>query len=161
MSTTDTLRHQYALATGARAALFTYCEDLSTEDFVQQIPSFGHGSIRHLLVHVANVYQYWIGHNALQQNQAFFKADDVVTMLDIPPLYRQVDKMMDAFFTQFDGRWNDILTIPIQSRQKEIVSTALAIFTHVATHEFHHKGQVLSMSRHLGYTPVDTDLIRF
>lgn len=161
MNTTETLRHQYALTVSARAVLFTYCEDVSNDDFMQQIPSFGHGSIRHLLVHVANVYQYWIGHNALHQNQAFFKAEDVVTMLDIPPLYRQVDKMMDAFFVHFDKRWNDTLVIPIQSRQKEIVSTALTIFTHVTTHEFHHKGQVLSMSRHLGYTPVDTDLIRF
>src|SRR5689334_13069687 len=105
MSTTDTLRHQYALAIGARAVLFNYCEDLSNEDFLHQIPSFGHGSIRHLLVHVANVYQYWIGHNALQEKQTFFKADDVVTMLDVPPLYRQVDKLMEGFFTQFDGRW--------------------------------------------------------
>ncbi|MFI5159066.1 MAG: DinB family protein [Sphingobacteriales bacterium] len=34
------------------------------------------------------------------------------------------------------------------------------LFTHVTTHEFHHKGQVVSMSRQLGYTPVDTDVIR-
>ncbi|MCB0640529.1 MAG: ATP-binding cassette domain-containing protein, partial [Phaeodactylibacter sp.] len=37
---------------------------------------------------------------------------------------------------------------------------ALKLFTHVITHEFHHKGQVLSFSRHLGYTPVDTDVLR-
>jgi uncharacterized damage-inducible protein DinB len=39
-------------------------------------------------------------------------------------------------------------------------TSAFQIFTHVITHEFHHKGQILSLSRHLGYTPVDTDIIR-
>ncbi|MNY69859.1 DinB family protein [compost metagenome] len=34
------------------------------------------------------------------------------------------------------------------------------VFTHVITHEYHHKGQILSLSRHLGYTPVDTDIMR-
>ncbi len=36
----------------------------------------------------------------------------------------------------------------------------LQLFTHVITHEFHHKGQIMSLSRHLGYTPVDADIIR-
>jgi len=161
MNVTDTFRNQYQLVRDARAALFAFCDDLSNEDFVQQIGSFGHGSIRHLLVHVANVYQFWITHNALHQKTTFFKPEDVVTMLDVPPLFRQVDQAMEAFFKQFDAHWNDTLTIHIQSQKKEIISTPLAIFTHVTTHEFHHKGQILSMSRHMGYTPVDTDLIRF
>ena len=38
--------------------------------------------------------------------------------------------------------------------------TPLQLFTHTITHEFHHKGQVMSMSRLLGYVPVDADIIR-
>jgi uncharacterized damage-inducible protein DinB len=34
------------------------------------------------------------------------------------------------------------------------------LFTHTITHEFHHKGQILTLSRQLGYTPVDTDIMR-
>ena len=34
------------------------------------------------------------------------------------------------------------------------------LFTHVITHEFHHQGQILPMSRQLGYIPVDTDVMR-
>jgi len=33
--------------------------------------------------------------------------------------------------------------------------------THVMTHEFHHKGQIMTMGRMLGYTPPDADVIRF
>jgi uncharacterized damage-inducible protein DinB len=39
-------------------------------------------------------------------------------------------------------------------------SSPLEVFTHVMTHEYHHKGQLLSLSRQLGYTPIDTDVIR-
>ncbi|MCB0624495.1 MAG: hypothetical protein KDC43_11415, partial [Saprospiraceae bacterium] len=37
---------------------------------------------------------------------------------------------------------------------------AFRLFTHVVTHEFHHKGQILSLTRHLGFVPVDTDVMR-
>ena len=43
---------------------------------------------------------------------------------------------------------------------KMLPASPLKLFTHVITHEFHHKGQILSLSRHLGYVPVDTDVIR-
>ncbi|MNL32837.1 DinB family protein [compost metagenome] len=50
----------------------------------------------------------------------------------------------------------------IQYEIQNVKSSAkpLKLFTHVTTHEYHHKGQILSLSRHLGYTPVDTDIIR-
>ncbi|RSK47607.1 hypothetical protein EI291_14730 [Hymenobacter rigui] len=38
--------------------------------------------------------------------------------------------------------------------------STLHVFTHIIRHEFHHKGQMLNMSRQLGCTPVDTDAIR-
>ncbi|MCU5378655.1 hypothetical protein OCA08_16075 [Bacillus cereus] len=37
-------------------------------------------------------------------------------------------------------------------------TTPLWLLTHTETHEFHHKGQIVSMARHLGYNPPDTDL---
>ena len=37
---------------------------------------------------------------------------------------------------------------------------AFRLFTHVVTHEFHDKGQILSLTRHLGFVPVDTDVMR-
>ncbi len=37
--------------------------------------------------------------------------------------------------------------------------TPLWLLTHTETHEFHHKGQIVSMARHLGYTPPNTILI--
>ncbi|RZL05047.1 MAG: hypothetical protein EOO89_27250 [Pedobacter sp.] len=44
---------------------------------------------------------------------------------------------------------------------KYIETDSYSIFTHVITHEFHHKGQSMTMSRLLGHTPPDTDILRF
>ena len=38
-------------------------------------------------------------------------------------------------------------------------TTRIWLLTHTETHEFHHKGQIASMARHLGYVPPNTDLI--
>jgi len=43
----------------------------------------------------------------------------------------------------------------------EVTATPLQLFTHVLTHEFHHKGQIMTMCRILGYTPVETDVSLF
>jgi uncharacterized damage-inducible protein DinB len=41
------------------------------------------------------------------------------------------------------------------------VRTPALVLHHVLTHAFHHKGQIVSMCRRLGYPVSDTDLIRF
>ncbi len=53
-----------------------------------------------------------------------------------------------------------MVDIDITINDKIIIANPLKLFTHVITHEFHHKGQILSLSRHLGYVRVDTDIIR-
>ncbi|RZK68975.1 MAG: hypothetical protein EOO92_22520, partial [Pedobacter sp.] len=47
------------------------------------------------------------------------------------------------------------------SGQGRVDTTVTSLFTHVITHEFHHKGQIMSMMRLIGYIPPDADIIRF
>lgn len=58
-------KEQYEFLKESRAVLFEYCKTISPEDFVNQNNSFGRGgSMRNLLVHVANTYEYWIANVA-------------------------------------------------------------------------------------------------
>jgi uncharacterized damage-inducible protein DinB len=41
------------------------------------------------------------------------------------------------------------------------VRTPALVLHHILTHAFHHKGQIVSMCRHLGHPAPDTDLSRF
>lgn len=66
---------------------------------------------------------------------------------------------MAAFLKEFENR----IDIPInnsRARVENLKATPLMIFTHVTTHEFHHKGQIMPMCRQLGYPPPETDVYR-
>ncbi|RAK65118.1 DinB family protein [Hymenobacter edaphi] len=154
------LRDQYALVQSARGALLDYCAALAPADFVVPLPAFNDSSIRSLLLHTANTYRHWLGVVARQHPRTYF---DVAAMPDVAAArtcFATVDALMLDFLAYAAGREQQAAPLAVPGRPAPLSFTPLQLFTHVITHEFHHKGQVLSMSRQLGYVPVDTDVIR-
>src|SRR5690606_27655562 len=150
-------KEQYELVKDSRKVLFEYCNTISTEDFINQNTSFGRGgSIRNLLVHIANTYQYWIANIALKKNIAYNQYETVKNIAETVNVFHSVDDFMVDFLESMDSASK----IHYQLNETNNISTHLKLFTHVITHEFHHKGQILSISRHLGYVPIDTDIMR-
>ncbi|HEX8506591.1 MAG TPA: DinB family protein [Hymenobacter sp.] len=68
---------------------------------------------------------------------------------------------MAEFGGHFAGRWTELQLFRFPRHPQPLELSPLQLFPHVITHEFHHKGQILSMSRLLGHVPVDTGAIRF
>lgn len=157
----ELLRQQYKLMQSARAVVFGYADTLSPGHFTQELAAFGGGSIRHLLVHTANTYQFWLTNFAQGRELPFVQPALVPYVNDVRQIFRGVNALTEEFLTCFQGRGQETITGFIPWRRLTLETTPLALFTHVLTHESHHKGQLLSMSRQLGYTPPDTDLIRF
>ena len=156
----EVLTLQYKSVKGSRDVLLHYCSQISPNHLVQPIENFGHSSIRNLLVHVANSSLYWLAEYALQKPVSYGKADSLNTVDQIKPLYNELDNLMAEFIEAFPDN-EKANTGWVKWVKKDLTVTPLELYTHVITHMFHHKGQILSMSRHLGYTPVDTDAIRF
>ncbi len=67
---------------------------------------------------------------------------------------------MAEFLEKYRNNFEEPFTAMIKHRDLTMTLTPMHLYTHVITHEFHHKGQILTMSRLLGYIPVDTDVIR-
>lgn len=146
---------QYQYVKGSRNVLFEYCETISEKDFVNQNTSFGRGgSIRNLLVHIANTYEYWIANFVLKKNKLYAEYEDYKTIKEVRLLFENVDLFMEEFISQINYFEN------IETPNSINTVKPLQLFSHVITHEYHHKGQILSLSRHLGYIPVDTDIMR-
>ncbi len=80
-------------------------------------------------------------------------------MQEMRKVFNEVDNLVEEFLREFEGRWEIAITGPVPWQEEADDLTPLWLYTHVITHEFHHKGQIVSMSRQLGYTPADTDLI--
>ena len=158
MGTSNFCEKQYELVCDSRRVLFDYCKAISEQHFVKEHSSFGRGgSIRNLLVHIANTYQFWIGQEYLKREMAFTEYTSVETMGDVAQLFRAIDKLIEEFLVAM--KQNEDLATDMAITGKNS-SLAFKYFTHVITHEFHHKGQILSLSRQLGYIPVDTDVMR-
>ena len=154
-----TLLYQYQLVLSSRKALFAYCETINPDHLAQPLPAFNHSSMLMQLLHNANTYVSWLANFALQQQRPFFADAEYSELPAIEQVFGQMDQLMNEFLHHFNNKFDVPLTLP----KKEgllLTLTPLQLFTHVITHEFHHKGQLLNMSRQLGYIPVDTDVIR-
>ena len=152
------LLYQYNLVCSSRGVLLDYCASISATDFVTENSSFGRGSIRNLLVHIGNTYEFWIGMHALKLDMPFTEYKAVSDVFPARAFFLTIDSLVDRFIELYSGRWLEDLALT--NEDQTFTATPLKLFTHVITHEFHHKGQILSLSRHLGYIPVDTDIMR-
>lgn len=157
-SSCELLRQQYGFVKESRDVLLGYCKQILPQDFVKENISFGRGgSMRNLLVHIINTYEFWIGECALVRQQNFTIAD-TLTLREITSAFASVDNLMSEAFELFEKSGD--LVVKYQIGEITGAVELFKIFSHVMTHEFHHKGQILSISRHLGYIPIDTDIIR-
>ena len=153
-----TLLHQYQLVISSRAVLLNYCETISPDDLLTPLSSFDNQSMVTRMMHSANCYLFWLAKCCMQEGRPEFNIEDHRDITAVRQAFEQVNLMMNNFLHHF----TDSLAVPrlfARPDGSELTRSPLDIFTHVITHEFHHKGQVISMSRQLGYTPVDTDVI--
>ena len=153
------LRQQYQLVRSARGALFNYCQAISAEDLLKPLPAFNNACIISQLVHTANCYLFWLAVTAMKQQRPFFAGAEIQHFDAVRDIYNEVDKLMAAFLEHFSGSLDEPKQL-FRPDGSGLTRSPFELFTHVITHEFHHKGQVVSMSRQLGYIPVDTDVIR-
>src|SRR5690606_22827161 len=84
---------QYGLVLKSRNTLLGYCKGITTPDFVAESHAFGRGgSIRNLLVHIANTYQHWIDRVALKADVAYTEYGSIHDVNEVIALFGTVDQ---------------------------------------------------------------------
>ena len=156
----DLLQAQYNDVKGARKVLLDYCAGIRNLDLFKPVDEFNGNSIIKLLVHNANVYLHWLQYFDQQYAGEYFNDEEIESVEDLKAIYAQADGVVSNFIIKYKGNYLQTFSKRTSSGNKLVTTTPLQLFTHTITHEFHHKGQILTMSRLLGYTPVDTDVIR-
>ncbi|WP_221563241.1 DinB family protein [Alkalihalobacillus sp. TS-13] len=149
---------QYDWIQRTRETLFSYCETLSPADYGKELEIFGGDSICSLHAHVADCYRGWLGRRALGKSLPRLNAASVNNVEEMREVFRETDTLVHEFLNEFRGKWDQTIQVSFENGRKAEFTT-LWLFTHTITHEFHHKGQIVKMGRHLGYIPPDTDLI--
>jgi len=156
----EVLYKQYALVQKSREVVLTFVETAVTGDLKTPVPAYKNQDIRYLLVHIADCYIYWLQYMALGETVEWLNMKDFNSIADIRRLFVKTDKMMTVFLKNFENSLDTPLNNS-RSRNDKLNASPLMIFTHVITHEFHHKGQVMSICRQLGYPPPETDVYGF
>jgi uncharacterized damage-inducible protein DinB len=149
--------HQYELVQSSRNVVLDFCESFREGDYTRGL-TFDDKSICNLHVHTANTYQGWIMTIARKLQVERYKDSDYQSIHAVKELFQQVDDMVFTFIQDSSDTWLETLEAEIRGKKYNL--TRAQIFTHVMTHEFHHKGQILMLARQMGYSPPDTDIIR-
>lgn len=152
------LKTQYELLRGSRMVMLDFIERELPNQLTAPVAAFNGSNVRYLLIHTANTYKHWLANFGMRKELIFIDDESIEDISAIRNAYAETDSMVNEFLERFSGE----LEQPIinQLRGKELSITPLQLFTHVLTHEFHHKGQIMTMCRLLGHTPPDTDIIR-
>lgn len=150
---------QYQLVLESREVIFQFCDSFSNSDYFRTVENFGQGSIRNTQAHIVDSYIHWIANYALNKSLSYLQAESISTVDMMREEYRKVNNWISEFLEKYDHQPDSIL-INQQRKRGKVQTTPLTLFTHMITHEFHHKGQLVSMARTLGYQSPDTDIIR-
>ncbi|HLZ87477.1 MAG TPA: DinB family protein, partial [Puia sp.] len=147
---------QYALVRTSRNILFDFVRnEVGEEELNRRFPAYADKSISDLLVHSASCYFHWLAYLALQQPRGSLY-EGGTTMEELHRLYEQVDTTMALFLEHFAASMDESFD-GVHDDGWRVRVTPLELFTHVTTHEYHHKGQIVLICRMLGHVPVDTD----
>jgi len=152
---------QYELIKGSREVVFQYCEKFSADDYVKEVEGFGRGSIRSTQAHIGRSYIFWLADFGMKKEISYPAYDSYKNLIAVRQLFENVDHIVSEFLDRFAGNMDEHISGKVSQVNKDITVIAIQLFTHVITHEFHHKGQIMSMGRLLDYVPPDADIIRF
>jgi uncharacterized damage-inducible protein DinB len=156
----DLLSEQYQFIKGSREVVFNFCEKFDPSDYIKEVEGFGRGSICSTQIHIANTYTYWVANALMEKSLGYIKYEPN-NIETVRKAFDAVNSFIEEFINEYGENINQIKKINIPNKQDQISISFLQVFTHTVTHEFHHKGQIMSMGRILGYIPPDADIIRF
>jgi uncharacterized damage-inducible protein DinB len=151
---------QYALVRDTRQVVFQFLKTQVHGDISKPVSVFNDKTISYMFVHIANTYIAWAGNFALNGADGYFDQDEPLNLTQLQNLFAKVDEIMGRFTDHFAADPTKFVK-GYKWPEKYIETEAYGIFTHVITHEFHHKGQAMTMARLLGHIPPDTDVMRF
>ena len=159
-NSTKYLTQQYQLVLSSRNVVMEYCYRLDDKLFVK-LSSFNDKSISDLLVHITHVYTLWLGQFSIRKKVIFAEPEKINNLEMLHQLYEGVNNLVAEFLKYAEQTSSKEISGDAGTPPQYVTRSPFEIFTHVITHEFHHKGQILIMGRQLGLVPPDTDIIRF
>ncbi|CAM3911227.1 DinB family protein [Cohnella lubricantis] len=155
----EILKQQYDYIRSARQNMFAFLEELPPQVLHQPVPEFGRGTILQTYLHVVDCYRFWLESFAFKKIAEHWDVT-VHERADVKyarERFAEADELVQRFLDEYRDRWDGPIELDESWQGYPKAPTPLLLLTHAQTHEFHHKGQIVSMARQLGYPPPADD----
>jgi uncharacterized damage-inducible protein DinB len=144
----------------ANARILRAVEPLAAKAFLRDLKN-SFPSVRDTLAHILGAEWIWLRRWHGESPSQILVPTDYPTLGSLKDRYAAVDKERRAFL---DGLSEERLAQPFQYKDMAGKAHSLLLvqsLQHVVNHGTYHRGQITTMLRQLGATPVSTDLSRF
>ena len=144
----------------ANGRIYRAVEPLAPKAFLRDLKN-SFPSVRDTLAHILGAEWIWLRRWHGESPSQILSATDFPTLASLKDRYGAVEKERRAFL---DGLSEERLAQSFQ--YKDIAGNPMRLplvqsLQHVVNHGTYHRGQITTMLRQLGVTPVSTDLARF
>lgn len=141
-----------------REWLYRFLEQLTPEELTRDL-KVGWRSIRGILVHSLAAESFWVEHRLQKGERPNWDEREYGDITAIRALAARVRGKTEAYLaglTEEDLGREESMTFSSGDVVRFTVAKAL---THVVIHDAHHRGQVSTLARQLGYEPPEIDLL--
>ena len=144
----------------AKARMFGVLDTLPEADLYKDLKTSFKG-IHGTLVHICGAENTWLQRFAGIPSPKFLRTEDLPTYAAVKAKWSEVEKEMLAYVsTLTDSDLTEKFSFTT-SDGKTVTNLRWHALQHLVNHGTYHRGQITSMIRQLGATPVGTDLIAF
>jgi uncharacterized damage-inducible protein DinB len=144
----------------ANARVLDAAAGLSAEQFLRDLKN-SFPSVRDTLAHILGAEWIWMRRWRGEPTSALLQASDFPTVQSLRDRFAALEQERRGFLESLS---DDRLQAPFSYRDTAGKSHSLRLvqsLQHVVNHGTYHRGQITTLLRQLGGTPVSTDLSRF
>jgi len=156
--TPDEVRTLNAYNTWANRRVLDACAPLTAAQFTQDLHS-SFPSVRDTLAHIMLAEWLWL--ERWQGRSPAFPSSDFADLASIRSRWQKIDEDLNAFVQELSVADLDRVVEYKNTKGHAFSNPMRQMLQHVVNHGTYHRGQITTMLRQLGATPLTTDLIAF
>lgn len=156
--TLEDIRSLYAYNSWANHRVLDACAPLETAKFTQNLHSSFvslRDTLRHIMLAEWLWLERWLGRSP------GFPADDFPDLASLRSRWQKIETDLSAFIQKLSAADLERIVEYKNTKGHAFSNPMWQMLQHVVNHGSYHRGQITTMLRQLGATPLPTDLIAF
>lgn len=156
--TPEEVRTLYAYNSWANHRVLDACAPLSAKQFTQNLHS-SFPSVCDTLAHIMLAEWLWL--ERWQGRSPAFPPSDFVDLASIRARWQKIETDLNAYVQKLSAADLDRVVEYKNTKGHAFSNPMRQMLQHVVNHGTYHRGQITTMLRQLGATPLTTDLIAY